>query len=44
MQMVSILAREWLEAKTLHDLIYTIIRPSALYGIRCISEGKSKIH
>ncbi len=25
------------EAKTLHNLIYTIIRPSALYGIRCIS-------
>ena len=25
------------EAKTLHDLIYTTIRPSALYGIRCIS-------
>ena len=25
------------EAKTLYDLDYTIIRPSALYGIRCIS-------
>ena len=25
------------EAKTLFDLDYTIIRPSALYGIRCIS-------
>ena len=25
------------EAKQLHDLDYTIVRPSALYGIRCIS-------
>ena len=25
------------EAKTLYDLDYTIIRPSALYGNRCIS-------
>ena len=25
------------EAKTLFDLDYTIVRPSALYGIRCIS-------
>jgi nucleoside-diphosphate-sugar epimerase len=25
------------EAKTLYDIDYTIVRPSALYGIRCIS-------
>ena len=25
------------EAKALYDVDYTIIRPSALYGIRCIS-------
>ena len=34
---ISILAREWLEKQRHYMICYTIIRPSALYGIRCIS-------